>query len=390
MSEFSDKNYESESLTETLQSHTTETQVNKNQQKSTWSRAKTITVVSVSVLLTLTVIGGVYCAFHFGLFENHTPDSPATQDYAVTHVSRAQAPQTLFASNSCSSTVHKDASHVPEPMPHQVILCEDKAEDKDRFDASKCQSDYKILSLYNPKYLMDNETLNMLGNGLDFHNVHAYMQGKYIMTYMTETKTDQSDKSKAIDSAASFAVTEAEDEAKSEAEDMGGCAAMEAAAGGFPVCGTLKFIHDIFKSLFPNFSQNNPSSQAGKHSTYFDHRGLGGNINTIVMQMYDPYNFPSVTIWEWDDCEGESATYGVRSFERSGDQITEIQSGQISVDTPAEDGNSFYLPYNTKLELIHRGEVKATLTCDWDVEGCGCQHLENRRHKEENIRFDKI
>ena len=114
------------------------------------------------------------------------------------------------------------------------------------------------------EYLVEHETVmtNMLG----YHNIHAYMQGKYIQSMMSETKKE----TKPVGKIASFGMSQAKKAAKSELADLGACDAMEVAADGVPVCGIIRFLAWCYEHLW-DLAQNTPSSQSGKLSTYFEH-----------------------------------------------------------------------------------------------------------------------
>jgi len=107
---------------------------------------------------------------------------------------------------------------------------------------------------------------------------------------------------------ASYAISAVEDSA---------CEAIKGAAGGIPVCKIVSFLASVSGDFF-DLLQNTPSSQAGPYITNFEALGLGGNINSATIQFYDPYNYPAVTFFESPNCQTESLTYGVRSFNVTG------------------------------------------------------------------------
>jgi hypothetical protein len=200
-------------------------------------------------------------------------------------------------------------------MPHQLILCINKAEgNDDTFDISQCASSYMIISLFNPKYFFEHETLLM--NELKYDDVHAYMQGKFLQSMFSENKLTQDQSESIMGHVSSFGVHEVEGvmeaKAKAEAEkDLGDagkailqrgfCEAMRVQAGGFPVCGTVKILYSVCTHMW-DLAQNTPSSQSGWSQTFFEHKGLGGDVETVFMQLYDPYNFPAANLYEWDSC----------------------------------------------------------------------------------------
>jgi hypothetical protein len=79
----------------------------------------------------------------------------------------------------CTYEIYRSTSTYPEPMPHQLVLCKDKAENGGTFNAKYCAKDgYMLVSLYDPIYLAEPETI--MANMIGYSNIHAYMQGKYI------------------------------------------------------------------------------------------------------------------------------------------------------------------------------------------------------------------
>lgn len=69
---------------------------------------------------------------------------------------------TSASNQDCTYIIEKKQKHVPEPMPHQLILCVNKAEaSNDTFDITQCKSSYMIISLFNPKYFIEYETMQM-------------------------------------------------------------------------------------------------------------------------------------------------------------------------------------------------------------------------------------
>lgn len=93
----------------------------------------------------------------------------------------------------------------------------------------------------------------------------------------------------------------------------GFCDALRVMSDGLPVCGTVKILYAVSTHMW-DLAQNTPSSQSGASQTFFQHKGLGGDIESVFLQMYDPYNFPAANLYEWDSCQGESASLGVRNF----------------------------------------------------------------------------
>jgi len=113
---------------------------------------------------------------------------------------------------------------------------------------------------------------------------------------------------------ASYALSEV-DSYGNPVEDakMVACAAISAEVAGLPVCAATEFLLSFIDS-HSDWSQNSPSSQAGEWHAALDDRGLGGNINTVALQFYDPFNLPSVTIYESSGCTGSSTTFGIRNY----------------------------------------------------------------------------
>jgi hypothetical protein len=79
------------------------------------------------------------------------------------------------------------------------------------------------------------------------------------------------------------------------------CDAAAAAASGFPVCGLVRFFSDISSGFWDLF-QNTPSSSSGLNEQSYEMVGLGGNVNSVTIQLYDPYNFPAVNLFESSGC----------------------------------------------------------------------------------------
>lgn len=78
-------------------------------------------------------------------------------------------------------------------MPHQLILCKEKAESHGTFDDHYCAKEgYMLVSLYDVYYLVEHETI--LTNMIGYSNIHAYMQGKYIQSMFTEDKQETTTK----------------------------------------------------------------------------------------------------------------------------------------------------------------------------------------------------
>lgn len=127
---------------------------------------------------------------------------------------------------------------------------------------------------------------------------------------------------------------------------------MRAMSDGLPVCGTVKVLYAVATHMW-DLSQNTPSSQSGLSQTFFQHKGLGGDVESVFMQLYDPYNFPAANLYEWDNCEGESTSLGVRNFTQyaNGD-VYEKPYSSFNVSYPAKNANSFKVPFNTQLELF--------------------------------------
>jgi hypothetical protein len=81
-------------------------------------------------------------------------------------------------------------------------------------------------------------------------------------------------------------------------------------------CDLVIIVFDILKHFFiaDDFAQNTPSSQAGQAAANFGHVGLGGNIETVYVQLYDPYNFQNVNYFEQDDCTGQSMNFAAHNY----------------------------------------------------------------------------
>jgi hypothetical protein len=108
--------------------------------------------------------------------------------------------------------------------------------------------------------------------------------------------------------------------------------------------------------------------------------------------LYDQYNYPSVTLFEWDSCEGESSSYGVRNFTYNPTEnqvYEEPYSSWVDIGYPAEDANSFFVPYNVKIELYDGNDYKGSMQCE-DKYGCGCMCLENNHGNCYSTDFDTV
>lgn len=99
-----------------------------------------------------------------------------------------------------------------------MILCQAKAENGGTFNSYYCAKDgYMLVSLYDSAYLVEHETI--MTNMLHYWNIHAYMQGKYVQSMFTETKTEE----KVSGKVASFAMSEATKQATKEIARLGVC-----------------------------------------------------------------------------------------------------------------------------------------------------------------------
>ena len=107
------------------------------------------------------------------------------------------------------------------------------------------------------------------------------------------------------------------------------------------------------------------------------------------MGLYDPYNYPAVTLYEWDGCEGESGSLGVRNFTYSDGMVSEYKYSTWNLTYPAKDANSFVVPYNSKIEMYESGKFVDTLECT-SPEGCGCQCMKNDNNKCVTDYFDTV
>ncbi len=101
-------------------------------------------------------------------------------------------------------------------------------------------------------------------------------------------------------------------------------------------------------SGFWDLFQNTPSSISGYNTQSYPDLGLGGNVNSVTVQLYDPYNFPAVNLFEDDGCTGQSMAFGVRNFTVSGPSnapvFTEIPEAQYNLIYPALNANSILIP----------------------------------------------
>ena len=106
-----------------------------------------------------------------------------------------------------------------------------------------------LVSLYDSAYLVEHETImtNMIG----YSNIHAYMQGKYIQSMFTETKTEE----KVSGKVASFAMSEATKQATKEIARIGLCDTLEVAADGVPVCGIVHFLAWCWNNLWAHLAR---------------------------------------------------------------------------------------------------------------------------------------
>jgi len=90
--------------------------------------------------------------------------------------------------------------------------------------------------------------------------------------------------------------------------------------------------------------------------------GLGGNVNSVTLQLYDPYNFPAVNLFEYDGCTGQSGAYGVRNFTVSGPSnapiITEIPKSTYNLVYPALNANSILIPPYIEVESYNKGSFQ--------------------------------
>lgn len=181
-------------------------------------------------------------------------------------------------------------------------------------------------------------------NGIDFSDIHSLSQGKYVTVGISQDEPDQSTAQESIKNLASYA--------KQEAKGFV-CDAAEAAAEGFPVCGTIKFFTDMTSGFWDLF-QDTSSSISGNYTMSYPDLGTGGNVNSVTMQLYDPYNFPAVNLFEGDGCTGQSMAFGVRNFTVSGTTndpvFTEIPKSTYSLIYPALNANSIWIPPYTEVE----------------------------------------
>ena len=119
-------------------------------------------------------------------------------------------------------------------MPHQVIFCQDQ---------TFCGSEYMIVSLYDYQQYMQNfqTLLTYENNGINFSNILSMSQGKYITSAISQSKPNQTEAQEAGKDLASYAKQEAAGYV---------CDAAQAAADGFPVCGTIRFFTDYTNGFF--------------------------------------------------------------------------------------------------------------------------------------------
>lgn len=90
--------------------------------------------------------------------------------------------------------------------------------------------------------------------------------------------------------------------------------------------------------------------------------GLGGNVNSVTVQLYDPYNFPAVNLFENDGCTGQSMAFGVRNFTVSGPTnapvFKEIAESTYNLVYPALNANSILIPPYVEVKTYNSGSFK--------------------------------
>lgn len=198
---------------------------------------------------------------------------------------------------------------------------------------------------------------------------------------MSENKPDQTKDQKLIADVASYALSGIVSDA---------CEAVKAEYH-IPVCKIVKFFSQITDGFW-DLGQNTPSSCSGECSAEFGDVGLGGNINSVAVQFYDPYNFPAVSIFENDYCAGQSTSFGVRNFTVIGTSTDPIVTEKpyaiyTNLGYPALNGNSIYIPWYTTAYFFNSGKLVQTLATTTNYY---CMQPLNNKGQPQHPDFDEI
>jgi hypothetical protein len=64
-------------------------------------------------------------------------------------------------------------------------------------------------------------------------------------------------------------------------------------------CNLVIIVFEIFKHFYEpaDFAHNPPSGQAGQQAATFAYGNLNGYVETVYVQLYDPYNFQNVNFF---------------------------------------------------------------------------------------------
>lgn len=178
-----------------------------------------------------------------------------------------------------------------------------------------------IVSLYDWKKFMTNPmAMAMNEDPINWSNIHAYSQGKYIASTFTEQKIGKDQKSQNISSMifrqiGSFATQEIKSKVTDEIANYLDVAFEDICTADI-ACDLIVIVFEILKHFFvaDDFGQNTPSSSAGLQAATFERMGLGGNIETVYVQLYDPYNFQNVNFFEYDNCTGQSLNFAAHNY----------------------------------------------------------------------------
>jgi len=86
----------------------------------------------------------------------------------------------------------------------------------------------------------------------------------------------------------------------------------------------------------------------------------------VTVQLYDPYNFPAVNLFEDDGCTGQSMAFGVRNFTVSGPTnapvFEEFKKSSYNLIYPALNANSIWIPPYTEVESFQNGNFQYSYT----------------------------
>ena len=82
----------------------------------------------------------------------------------------------------------------------------------------------------------------------------------------------------------------------------------------------------------------------------------------MTVQLYDPYNFPAVTLFEDDGCTGQSMAFGVRNYTVSGPTnapvFEEIPEASYDLIYPALNANSILIPPYVQVSSYQNGKFQ--------------------------------